>query len=274
MGGPFFMDFIVYVILLLIGGCFGGLMAGLLGVGGGIILTPIQYYLLLAYGVEANVAMTVSFATSLAVIFVTMTRSTYNHYRNDNVVTDYLVYIMIPGFIGAILGAFVSVHVDVSILEFLFGLMCLCMVINMILIRYPDNEDNISNSNVAHILLGTVGGLLCGLLGVGGGIIMIPVLTIILKYPTHKAIGTSSASIIATSLGGMIAYVLLGWGVPDLPAYSIGYVNLVQFLFLTLTSTFIAGIAADYSKKVDAGFLKLLHIIVVLYIGLKMLGVL
>ena len=267
------MDFLVYILLLLIGGCLGGLMAGLLGVGGGVILTPIQYYLLLASGVESSIAITVSFATSLAVIFVTMIRSTYKHYRNNFVVTDYLPYIMVLGFIGAIIGALISVNVDVSLLKVLFGLMCFITVLNMIFIKYPENDDNINKSVLAHSLLGMVGGLLCGLLGVGGGIIMIPILTLVLKYPTHKAIGTSSASIIATSFGGLVAYIILGWNVPNLPAYSIGYVNLLQFIFLTLTSTFIAGYAANLSKRIDEKKLKVLHIIIVLYIGLKMTGI-
>jgi uncharacterized membrane protein YfcA len=267
------MDFFTYIILLLVGGCFGGLMAGLLGVGGGIILTPIQYYLLVAYGVDSNIAMPLSFGTSLAVIFVTMIRSTKKHYDNGLVVTTFLSYIMVLGFIGAIIGAFISTHVDVSVLKLLFGLMCFVAVINMILIKYPDNDDNISKSKVSHSLLGLIGGLLCGLLGVGGGIIMIPILTIVLKYPTHKAIGTSSASIIATSLGGLIAYMILGWNVPNLPVYSIGYVNLIQFVFLTMTSTLIAGYAANISKKVDSKKLKIVHIILVLYIGLKMVGI-
>lgn len=267
------MDFFTYIILLLIGGCFGGLMAGLLGVGGGIILTPIQYYLLVAYGVDSNIAMPLSFGTSLAVIFVTMIRSTKKHYDNGLVVTTFLSYIMVLGFIGAVMGAFISTHVDVSVLKLLFGLMCFVAVINMILIKYPDNDDNISKSKLSHSLLGLVGGLLCGLLGVGGGIIMIPILTIVLKYPTHKAIGTSSASIIATSLGGLIAYMILGWNVPNLPAYSIGYVNLIQFVFLTITSTIVAGYAANLSKKVDSKKLKIVHILLVLYIGLKMVGV-
>ena len=267
------MDFITYIILLLIGGCFGGLMAGLLGVGGGIILTPIQYYLLVNYGVDPAIAMPVSFATSLSVIFVTMIRSTKKHYENGMVVTTFLTYIMVLGFFGAILGAFISTHVDVSVLKLLFGLMCFVAVANMIIIKYPDNDDNINKSKVAHSLLGLIGGLLCGLLGVGGGIIMIPILTIVLRYPTHKAIGTSSASIIATSLGGLMAYIVLGWNMPNLPVYSIGYVNLVQFIFLTLTSTLVAGYAANVSKKVDSKKLKVVHIILVLYIGLKMVGI-
>lgn len=248
-------------------------MAGLLGVGGGVILTPIQYFLLEAYGVDSKIAMTVSFATSLAVIFVTMIRSTKKHYNNNMVVTDYLTYIIILGFFGAILGALISTTADVSILKLLFGLMCFIAVINMILVKYPENDENINRSRLHHSLLGLVGGLLCGLLGVGGGIIMIPILTIVLKYPTHKAIGTSSASIIATSLGGMIAYIILGWDIPNLPAYSVGYVNIIQFVFLTLTSTLVAGYAANLSKKVDGKKLKVLHILLVFYIGLKMVGV-
>jgi len=102
---------------------------------------------------------------------------------------------------------------------------------------------------------------------------MIPILTIVLKYPTHKAIGTSSASIIATSLGGLIAYIVLGLNVPNLPAFSVGYVNLIQFVFLTITSTLVAGYAANLSKKVDSKKLKALHILLVFYIGLKMVGI-
>lgn len=248
-------------------------MAGLLGVGGGIILTPMQYFLLINMGVDNSVALPVSFATSLAVIFVTMINSTHKQYNNGFVVMEFLKPMMILGFIGAIAGAFISTHVDVSLLEFLFGCMCIIAVINMILIKYPDNDDNISQSLFLHSLLGIVAGLLCGLLGVGGGIIMIPVLTIVLKYPTHKAIGTSSASIIATSLGGLIAYIILGWNVPNLPEFSLGYVNLLQFVFITITSTLVAGQAAKLSKKVDERILKALHIIIVLYIGLKMLGI-
>jgi uncharacterized membrane protein YfcA len=264
------MDFIIYVLLLLIGGCLGGLMAGLLGVGGGIILTPIQYALLLAMGVPNHIALPMSFATSLAVIFVTMIRSTKKHYDNGMVVKDYLRELMILGFMGAILGAFISTHVNVRFLEIIFATMCIVSVINMILIKNPDNDDNISTSRIGHIMLGLSAGLLCGLLGVGGGVIMIPALTVLLRYPTHKAIGTSSASIIATSLGGLITYIILGWNVPGLPSYSLGYVNVIQFLFLTATSTIVSGYAAGWSKNIDARILKAMHIVIVLYIGLKM----
>ena len=267
------MDFIIYIVLLLIGGCFGGLMAGLLGVGGGIILSPIQYYLLQSIGVNPSIALPMSFATSLAVIFVTMIRGTREHYRNGNVEDRFLKQMMILGFIGAICGAFISTHIDVTLLSFLFGVLCIVAVLNMILIKYPDNDENISKSKLGHSLLGFAAGLLCGLLGVGGGVIMIPALTILLKYPTHKAIGTSSASIIATTLGGLIAYIILGLNVSNLPQFSIGYVNILQFIFLTITSTFVVKYVADLSVRIDARILKIFHIIIVGYIGLNMIGI-
>ena len=267
------MDFIIYIILLLLGGCFAGLMAGLLGIGGGVILTPVHYFLLLSIGVDSELALHISFATSLAVILVTMLNSTRQHKKNGFVETEHLKPILICGFLGAIIGSIISTNTNVSILKLLFGFICLFSVLNMLLIKYPDNDDNISHNQIAHTLLGLSAGLLCGLLGVGGGIIMIPALTILLKYPTHKAIGTSSATIIATSLGGLITNIILGWNVPGLPPFSLGYVNLTQFIFLTITSSIVSVQAAKWSKNIDSKILKSLHIIIVLYMGLKMIGV-
>lgn len=76
------MDLIFYIALLLIGGCFAGFMAGLLGIGGGIIITPIQYYLLTSMGFDAKTSLTVTFATGLAVIGTTMVNSSRKHKHN------------------------------------------------------------------------------------------------------------------------------------------------------------------------------------------------
>ncbi|MBE6492981.1 MAG: sulfite exporter TauE/SafE family protein [Methanosphaera stadtmanae] len=266
------MDFIIYVILLLLSGCFAGLMAGLLGIGGGVILTPIHYFLLLSIGVNSSLALHIAFATSLAVILVTMINSTREHKKNGFVETEHLKLMLIFGFIGAVIGSIISTHTDVYLLKIFFGFMCLFSVLNMLLIKNPENYDNISHSKNAHLILGLSAGLLCGLLGVGGGIIMIPSLTILLKYPTHKAIGTSSATIIATSLGGLITNIILGWNVSGLPPFSLGYVNLTQFVFLTITSSIVSVQAAKLSKNINPKILKASHIIIVLYMGLKMVG--
>ncbi|MCI5867791.1 MAG: sulfite exporter TauE/SafE family protein [Methanosphaera sp.] len=267
------MDFLLYILLLLCGGCFSGLMAGLLGVGGGIIITPIQYNLMLMNGVEASIALPMSFATSLAVIFVTMINSSQKHYKNGMIEKTGLGLLMIFGVIGAVSGALISTTVNVRYLEIFFGIVCIFSAINMIVLKYPENDDNINKNSLAHGLLGLIAGLLSGLMGVGGGVIMIPALTILFKYPTRKAIGTSSAAIIATSLGGIIAYIILGQGVVGLPSFSIGYVNILQFVFIAITSTLISGYAAKLSQKINTKYLKALQVVLVLYIGLNMLRI-
>ncbi|WP_304122917.1 sulfite exporter TauE/SafE family protein [Methanosphaera cuniculi] len=267
------MDIITYIILLLAGGCIGGFLAGLLGVGGGVILSPIQFELLKLNGVDPQLALPMAFATSLAVIFITMISGTYEHYKNGNVEKTGLKYLMIFGVIGSIIGAFLSTHLNVGILEILFGIMCMGSVVSMIVIKNPENDTNMNKSSSAHSILGFIAGILSGLLGVGGGIIMIPALTILLKYSTRKAIGTSSATIIATSIGGILSYIALGQGVTNLPPYSIGYVNILQFVIIAFASVIVAKYAANLSKHVNPKILKAFQIILVAYIGLRMFGI-
>jgi uncharacterized membrane protein YfcA len=94
-----------------------------------------------------------------------------------------------------------------------------------------------------------------------------------LNYPITHTIGTNSALSIAISLAGVLTYILLGWGVPGLPDFSLGYVNLLQFVFLTATSLLVSGYAANLASKVSENKLKILQVIVISYIGLQMIGV-
>ncbi len=266
------MDFLIYILLLLLTGCLGGFLAGLLGIGGGIILTPLQFFLLESIGVAPKTAIVVSFATSLAIIFVTMLNSTRHHYNNGLVETKNLWILALLGFIGSVCGALIGTSLDVSILKVIFGLMCILSAVGMLVIKYPDDDSLIDTNKIKYIILGLITGILSGLLGVGGGVIMIPALTLALHYPTHKAIGTSSATIIFTALGGIIAYILLGWNVKGLPAFSFGYINILQFVFITITSTIMAGQAAILSRKISADRLKILHVVLITIIGIKMIG--
>ena len=97
-------------------------MAGLLGIGGGIIITPIQYYLLTSMGIDEKIALTVTFATGLAVIGVTMINSTRKHNANGFIVKQHLKSMIVLSFLGAIFGAILAQHIDVSILKLIFEL--------------------------------------------------------------------------------------------------------------------------------------------------------
>jgi hypothetical protein len=116
-------------------------------------------------------------------------------------------------------------------------------------------------------------GMVSGLTGLGGGVLIVPVLVLALNFPMHLAIGTSVASIIFTSLGGIIGYIVNGLGVPGLLPYSIGYVNLPIWLCLAATSIPMAQPGARVAHALPAKQLRYIFIAFLVYVGLRMIGV-
>jgi len=115
-------------------------------------------------------------------------------------------------------------------------------------------------------------GMVSGLTGLGGGAFTVPALVLALNFPMHLAVGTCVASIILTSLGGIIGYIVHGVGVPGLP-YSIGYINLPIWLCLAATSIPLAQLGAKTAHALPAKQLRYIFIAVIVYIGLRMIGV-
>jgi uncharacterized membrane protein YfcA len=116
-------------------------------------------------------------------------------------------------------------------------------------------------------------GIINGILGIGGGVLAIPIMTLALNFRMHNAVATSLAMMIFTSTGGVIGYMINGLGVTSLPAYSIGYVNLTSWFLLTVTSIGAAQLGAITAHKLPARQLRYIFIVVMLYMGLRMLGV-
>ncbi|MBA7584553.1 hypothetical protein ES708_26508 [subsurface metagenome] len=116
-------------------------------------------------------------------------------------------------------------------------------------------------------------GFVSGTLGIGGGILIIPVTVLALRFRMHNAVATSLAVMLFTSTGGAIGYIINGLGVSGLPAYSIGYVNLAAWLLLAVTGVGMAQVGAITAHRLPARQLRYIFIAVMLYMGLKMLGV-
>lgn len=229
--------------------------------------------LLISSGVDSSTALTVTFATGLAVICVTMINSSYCHYKNKMIITQYLKPMMIFGFIGAICGAIVAQYIDTSLLKVFFGIICIISIAFIIALKPPSDTSHIKKGEMLFCSISFLGGLLSGLVGPAGGAILIPIFIAYLKYPLKNTIGTTSILTIPTTFGGVLAYVILGWGQIGLPDYSLGYVNILQFVFLTITSVLISSHAANLAKKIDKKYLTTMQVLVISYIGLKMIGI-
>lgn len=262
-----------FIGLILIGIC-AGFASGLLGVGGGFLIVPLQYFLLQYIGVNSDLAMLISLGTSLAIIIPTSISGAYRHTRNMDGIINPGLRLGIFGIIGGSIGGFVASGLSSDILEIIFGCLLLFIAVNNIVNINKEREDakipfNLLTTGVIGILVG----FSSGLLGVGGGIFLIAILTALLGFSMIEAIGTSSIFISLTAIGGFLSYIISGWGVSTFP-YSIGYVSIINFILIAAFSVPLASIGAKYAHKVPQKKLKIIFSILVLYMALKMLGIL
>ena len=263
---------IEYFLGLIVIGICAGFASGLLGVGGGFIIVPLQYFLLQSIGVQADIAILISFGTSLAIIIPTSLSGAYRHTKTMEGIVKPGVQLGIFGIIGGAIGGFTASTLPSRVLEIIFGCLLLFIAINNLKNINKEKEDaKIPFNLLTSAIIGLTVGISSGLLGVGGGVFLIAILTVLLGYSLIEAIATSSIFISLTAIGGFLSYVISGWGVSTLP-YSIGYVNLINFIVIVLFSVPMASVGAKFAHKVPQKKLKIIFSILVFYIALKMLG--
>lgn len=264
---------LIHVIILLITGIGVGFVSGLLGVGGCFIMIPVQFWVLTSIGVNPKIAILVAFGTNLLVVLPTVISGAWGHGKKKAVLWKEAIALGISGAIAAMLGAFVATLLPGSILKIFFGIAIIAGAIRMLTAKPPKIEENPPRNLLPYVLWGLPLGFFCGLIGIGGGVVMVPIMVMALKFKIHKAVGTSTAVMIFTSIGGIISYIISGLGVSGLPEYSIGYVNLLQWICLAGTSVPAAQIGVKVAHKLPAKQLKYVFIAVMFYMGLKMIGV-
>jgi uncharacterized membrane protein YfcA len=273
-------------------------------VGGGILMVPLQFFALTYIGVDPDLALRIAIGTSLAIIIPTGLFSAYNHHKKLNTILKPGLILGIFGLLGGIIGGIVSSYIPSDILELILGIF-LCIIAIYMLFNQKINEkeyklgtngekeeiekekikkeevkkeeEKLSEINKKNpslnfgIVFGLIIGFASGILGVGGGIFLIPVLIFILKYSMKEAIGISSVFIALTSVGGTISYIATGWGLNSFP-YSLGYISLINLIGIAIFSIPLAYLGAKIVYKVPEKFLQCLFAIIMLYMGIKMLG--
>lgn len=260
-----------HIITLLVTGAAVGFAGSMLGLGGGFIMVPIQYLVYTNMGIP--MAMKMALGTSLLVILPTSISGAWRHHRKGAVFWKAAIIIGCCALVGSFIGATIATRLPDEVLKLIFGAIILAGGIRMVTFKLPEVEEEPKNNPWLWVAWALPIGMVSGLTGLGGGIIAVPVMTLALRFKMHNAVATSQAIMILTSTGGAIGYIVNGIGIPDLPAYSLGYVNLQSWLLIAATSIGMAQVGAIAAHRIPAKQLRYIFIAIMFYMGLRMLGV-
>lgn len=265
---------IFYYIFLGILGIIVGLASGLLGIGGGFLMVPLQYFALSYVGVNPDIGFKVALGTSLACIIPTALSGAYIHNKksNINILKPGIVF-GIFGAIGGFIGGKVAVLLPSRVLELAIGIILILIAINVFIERDNSKKEPKLKLNFTYgAIFGIFIGFCAGLFGIGGGVILMPILMSLFGFSLIEAIATSTIFIPFTSIGGTISYIISGLNMKVLP-YSIGYVNLINFFIIILFSIPMARFGAKIAYKIDEKKLKIIYAAVLIIISFKLLGI-
>lgn len=260
------------IMALLITGIAVGFASGLLGVGGCFIMVPVQYWALTSVGVDPTIAIRIAFGTNLLVVLPTAFSGAMTHHRKGAVLWKAGITFGIAGALGAFSGAFIASHLPGRVLTMAFGIAVILGALRMLTAKPPQITEEPTDSLASFILWGIPLGIVSGIIGIGGGVLMIPVMVYFLRFKMHQAVGTSTALMIFTAAGGSLSYLINGLGVEGLPPYSTGYLNWFQWILLAGCSIPMAVVGAKTAHLLPAKQLKYIFIVVMFYMGLKMTG--
>ncbi|UUM30138.1 sulfite exporter TauE/SafE family protein [Vibrio japonicus] len=260
---------IEFLILLLMLGGVVGIMAGLLGIGGGLIVVPALVLLLPMASVDPEISMQLALATSLASIIVTSGSSALNHFKLGNVDVFVVKWLMPGVVIGGFLGANVADWIPSQYLPKVFGVIVLLLAIQMLLSIKSKTERAMPGSG-ATMAIGTGIGMVSSLAGIGGGSLSVPFLS---RHgiEMRRAVGSSSVCGCFIALSGMIGFILNGYQAEALPDYSIGYVYLPALVAITSTSMLTTRIGAKLATTMPTVRLKKIFALFLMFVAGTML---
>ncbi len=271
------LNFVTGIVALIITGIGVGFASGLLGVGGCFIMIPVQYWVYTGLGIDPKMAILTAFGTNLAVVFPTAISGATGHSRRGAVLWRAAVILGITGAIGAVTGSVIATHLPANALKIAFGLAILLGAIRMLTAKPPKVEEEPNENPATLAAWGIVLGIATGIIGIGGGVLMVPVMAVVLRFGIHKAVGTSTAVMIFTSLGGLVGYIINGINAGIFGHYPIGYLigyfNPESWLALAATSVPMAQVGVRVAHRLPAKQLKYIFVIVMIYMALKMIGV-
>ncbi len=264
MGGLLFISGASLVL-----GVFSGLLAGLFGIGGGLVVVPILVFLFTAQGLPPQLIMLMAIATSLATIILTGLSSTIAHHRLGAVLWDKVLRLAPGIMLGAVLGAALANTFPATFLRALFIAYLLYVGSQMALGVSPKLGAAHYSTRVDAVVAFLIG-LVSALLGIGGGTLTVPYL-VHSHFSMHNAVAIASACGLPIAIAGTVSYMILGLQAAGLPEWSFGYVYLPSYFAVSLGGLLTAPLGAKLAHKLPAKQLKRYFSVLIFLIAAKMI---
>jgi uncharacterized protein len=263
------MSVIIAYIAYLVIGAVAGFLGGLLGIGGGVITVPCLFYVFHLLNFPQPYIMHMAIATSLAAMIFNTAAATWAHNKRHGVLWD-VFRKMVPGLIvGSILGAIIATWLSGVFLEIIFGIFLCALAFYF----YRKKAIRIGTHKLPPTpvlsFYSCCIGAFANILGIGGGSMVVPLLTSY-KIADRKAIGTSSAATLVTTVLGAISYLILGWGDVSSPG-TIGLIDLPAFLIIGVASFFCAPIGVKFTHETSPEKVRKIFAIVLAITGLSLI---
>ena len=256
-----------YYLLL---GSLAGVTAGLLGVGGGLIIVPALIVLLTMQGIDPAHIVHIAIGTSLATIVITSISSTWAHHRHGAV--QWPVFIRLsPGIVvGALLGALIADYMSAGLLRKVFAVFELLVAVQMLSGARPSAHRSVP-ANSGMFGAGGVIGAISSVVGIGGGTMTVPFL-LWCNVSIRKAVATSAACGLPIAIAGASGYIIIGWNESGMPEWSSGYIYWPAFAGVVLMSIFFAPLGAYLAHRLPVLVLKRVFALLLFVIGIRMLS--
>ena len=244
-------------LAMLATGTVAGVLAGLFGIGGGIVIVPVLETALGFIGVDPAIRMHVAVGTSLATIIPTSISSARAHHQRNSVDVEIVKRWAIYVLVGALLGAWIASQVHSDVLAIVFASLAFLVAVKMLF--FPESRnltEEVPRSPLTSIIPVSIG-CFSSMMGIGGGTFSVMTLTLF-NEPIHRAVGTAALFGLVISLPGTLGFLVAGWDDPRIPAGSVGYVSLIGFACIAPATVLAAPLGAKIAHGISAKRLNML----------------
>ena len=257
------------VLMYTLVGAVAGVLAGLLGIGGGLVIVPMLVFCFVRQGIPDDIIMHLALGTSLASIMFTAVSSFRAHHQRGAVHWDVVRKILIGIFSGTFVGSFIAAQLSTRFLKGFFVIFLYYVAVQMLTNKKPKASRQIPGQ-VGMFGVGNVIGGVSSLVGIGGGTLSVPFM-IWCNMSVHHAIGTSAAIGFPIAIAGTIGYIVNGLSVQGLPDFSFGYLSIATLVGIVVTSVLTAPLGVRLAHSLPVDRLKRIFAVLLLLVGTRML---